>query len=146
MNYRILSITLLLVVSGSAIAVAQTPIPKPDRYGDYPRNEAPILGTVPPDKKFSKLSRGALWEVVSPGLNCRREPDINSPQIRQFKSGDYLQAEVGRGGSDEVFINAKDAKGKPWMAVRSKTFNVEDTCYVRANRKYIKPVTRSSAR
>jgi hypothetical protein len=143
MNYRILSITLLLVISGRAIAIAQTPIPKPDRYGDYSHNEAPILGDLPPD---SRLTRGSLWEVVSSGLNCRREPDINSPRIRRFNAGDYLQAEVGRGGSDEVFINAKDAKGKPWMAVRSKTFSVRDTCYVRANHKYIKPVTRSSAR
>lgn len=143
MKYRILSITLLLIVSGGAIALAQIPIPKPDQYGDYPSNAAPIQGTVPPG---SKLQPGSLWEVISPGLNCRRNPDVNSPRVRQFKSGDRLQAEVFRGGSDEVLINAKDATGKLWMKVRSKTFKLEDACYVRANRRYIKPVTQGSAR
>jgi hypothetical protein len=141
MKHRILSITLLLIASGGTIAVAQPPIPKPDQYGDYPSNGAPIQGPVPPD---SKLSPGSLWEVISPELNCRRKPDINSPPVRQFKSGDRLQAEVYRGGSDEVLINAKDTKGKPWMHVRSKTFKLEDGCYVRANRRHVKPVTQGS--
>lgn len=143
MRYRILSITLLLIASGGTIAVAQTPIPQPDRYGDYLSNSAPIQGTVPSD---SKLAPGSLWEVTSPRLNCRRKPDVNSLQVRQFKSGDRLQAEVYRGGSDEVLVNAKDATGKPWMYVRSKTFKLEDGCYVRANRRYIKPVAPVSAR
>jgi hypothetical protein len=144
MNYRTLALAVLLMASGSAIALAQSPIPQPDQSGDYFTNAGPILGTVPPNN--SKLSPGSLWEVVTPVLNCRRKPDINSPRMRQFKSGDRLQAEVFRGGSDEVLINAKDAKGKTWMAVRSKTFKPEDHCYVRANRRYIKPVTQSSAR
>jgi hypothetical protein len=143
MKYRILSITLWLIASGGTIALAQTPIPKPDQSGDYLSNAAPIEGTVPPN---SKLMRGSLWEVISPGLNCRRKPDVNSPVVRQFKAGDRLQAEVSRGGSDEVLINAKDAKGKPWMWVRAKTFKIEDACYVRANHRYIQPVTQGAVR
>jgi len=136
MHYRFLIIATLLMVNTSAIA--QTPIPKPDQNGDYFSNETPIQGRVPPN---SRLSPGSLWQVISPRLNCRRQASASAPIVRQFKSGDILQAEVFRGGSDEVLSNAKDANGKPWMWVRAKTFRLEDACHVRANRRYIKPVS-----
>lgn len=125
------------LLTGGAIALAQTA--QPDANGDYDRNETPIRGRVPPS---SKLSPGSLWRVVSPGLNCRRQADANSPVVRQFKAGDRLQVEVYRGGSDEVLLNAKDDTGKPWMHVRAASFKLDDACYVRANRRYIQPVVK----
>ncbi|MDX2242785.1 MAG: hypothetical protein NW224_19015 [Leptolyngbyaceae cyanobacterium bins.302] len=69
---------------------------------------------------------GSLWRVVSPALNCRRQPNASSPVMRQYKAGDILQVEVYRGGSDEVHLNAKDATGKPWMRVRATSFKLDD--------------------
>ncbi len=126
----------VMVVSVSGSAIAQ--ISQPDAMGDYARNETPLLGIVPAG---SNLQPGSMWRVVSPGLNCRRQATVNAPIVRQFRAGDRLQAEVGRGGSDEVFLNPKDATGKPWMWVRSTTYRLEAACYVRANRRYIRPVT-----
>jgi len=124
------------LLSSGAIALAQTA--QPDANGDFARNETPIRGTVPPE---SKLSPGSLWRVVSPGLNCRRQANASSPIVRHFKAGDTLQVEVYRGGSDEVLLNAKDGTGKPWMYVRAASFKLDDACYVRANRRYIQPIT-----
>ncbi len=127
----------LLVACLVLPAIAQTPLPQPDRHGDYYSNDAPAKGTVPVD---SKLSPGSLWRVVSQGLNCRRSPAQRTAITRQFQRGDILQVEVYRGGSDEVLLNAKDASGKPWMPVRGKNSN--QVCYVRANNRYIQPLKR----
>jgi len=132
--------TKVLLANDSAIAQTPVPIPQADQAGDYDRNETPIQGPVPPN---SKLVPGSLWQVVRSGLNCRRKPGATQPLLRQFKFGDILQAEVSRGGSDEVFSNARDTTGKPWMWVRAKSFKLEDACYVRANRRYIRPVTKT---
>lgn len=53
--------------------------------------------------------------------------------------GELLEVEVYRGGSDEVFVNRLDRKGKPWMPVRGR--DIQDICYVRANSRYIQPFT-----
>lgn len=128
---------MMIVASGGAIGLAQTA--KPDANGDYSRNETSIQGKVP---SGSKLVPGSLWRVVSPVLNCRRQPNASSPIRRQYKAGDILQVEVYRGGSDEVLLNTKDATGKPWMSVRATSFKLNDACYVRANQRYIQPVTK----
>ena len=140
-NIQIIAILLMTNLSSIALAQAQTPsqVPKPDAQGDYYSNVAPIKGTVPPG---NSLMVGSLWQVVSQKLNCRRQPSLQAPVVRRFRTGNILQAEVFRGGSDEVLINAKDAAGKPWMWVRAATFKLEDACYVRANDRYIKPVTK----
>lgn len=111
-----------------------------DRFGDYYSNEAPQEGTVPPN---SRLIPGSLWRVVAASLNCRSAAGISYPIVSKFSKGDILQAEVGRGGSDEVLLNSKDSKGKPWMRVRGKEGDNTSTsknCYVRANSSYIKPL------
>jgi hypothetical protein len=120
----------------ATIVVAQPAMPQPDRTGDYWSNEAPLKGRVP---QGSRLMPGSLWQVVSGGLNCRRKPRANQPVVRQFGQGAILQAEVYRGGSDEVLQNSRDASGKPWMWVRANSLRLEDACYVRANRRYIQP-------
>lgn len=122
----------------TAPIVAQTPpVPQSDRNGDYFSNEGPVLGTKP---SGSRNMLGALWQVQSAKLNCRSGIGLEHKVVRQFKQGERLQADVGRGGSDEVFINGKDKSGKPWMWVRSAT-GESYNCYVRANRSYIRPVT-----
>jgi hypothetical protein len=136
MNYSWMSIVVLTVFSYTPATLAQTTFSQPDAHGDYYTNVAPIQGTLP---EGSKLQRGSLWQVVSSELNCHRRPHIESAPVRQFKRGDVLQAEVGRGGADEVLINARATDGKPWMWVRAENFRLNDACYVRANRRYIKP-------
>jgi hypothetical protein len=136
MNYSWMPIVVLTVSSSTPVMLAQTTFPQPDANGDYYTNVSPIQGTLP---EGSKLQRGSLWQVISAELSCHRRPQINSAIVRQFKRGDVLQAEVGRGGADEVLINARATDGKPWMWVRAKTFRLNDACYVRANRRYIQP-------
>ncbi|MCU0551962.1 MAG: hypothetical protein MUC48_21710 [Leptolyngbya sp. Prado105] len=130
--------SLVLALTSLAITIAtptlsQSRSPNPDRQGNYFSNDAPIKGTAQ-----SPLMRGALWQVTTPQLNCRSDATADSPIIRQFKLAEVLQADVGRGGADEVLLNAKDKNGNPWMRVRSmsgKNYN----CYVRANRRYLQP-------
>lgn len=124
-----------LVLGLGSIALAQS-LPLPDLNGDYFSNDAPLKHPHPPNR----LQAGSLWQVVSRGLNCRVAPDINRPIVRQYRQGAILEAEVGRGGSDEVLSNALDGRGKPWMLVRGKRFG--DQCYVRANRQYIRPLSK----
>jgi hypothetical protein len=139
MNKAIVVLIILGEMGVAAIATAQPGVPQPDRHGDYWSNEAVLKGRVP---QGSKLMPGSLWQVVSGGVNCRRKPGTNQPVVRQFGRGVTLQAEVGRGGSDEVLQNARDASGKPWMWVRANSLRLEDACYVRANRRYIQPAVR----
>lgn len=117
------------------ITLAQA-LPQPDRNGDYFSNDAPLKRKNPP----ARLQAGSLWQVVSSSLNCRQAPGMNQPIVRQFQRGAMLEAEVGRGGSDEVLLNAKDGSGRPWMAVRGQ--RIDRWCYVRANHRYIRPALR----
>jgi hypothetical protein len=129
----VISLT-ILALTGTQSVLAQTPsLPQPDRNGNYLSNDTPFKGTAP-----SPLMRGSLWQVVSSRLNCRSGFGLGYGITRQFQRGELLQAEVGRGGSDEVLLNPKDEKGQPWMPARSpqgKNYN----CYVRANHRYIQP-------
>jgi hypothetical protein len=140
MSARILVLTTLLILSAAVSAkwVRSAEINLPDRAGDYDRNEAPIKGSIRPP-----LMAGSLWRVVAAELHCRRTPDVKAAIVRQFQRNDILQAEVYRGGSDEVLVNARDANGKPWMPVRGQ--NSSQLCYVRANHRYIQPVTQATA-
>ncbi|MBW4519061.1 MAG: hypothetical protein KME16_05095 [Scytolyngbya sp. HA4215-MV1] len=131
-RYPILSVT--LAFTGVMAVLAQSPsLPQPDRNGNYFRNEAPLKGTAP-----ELLMQGSLWQVVTSRLNCRSDFEMNSAVVRQFNHGELLQADVGRGGSDEVLLNPKDKNGHPWMRVRSARGR-DYQCYVRANRLYIQP-------
>ncbi|HEY9617477.1 MAG TPA: hypothetical protein V6C64_11580 [Microcoleaceae cyanobacterium] len=135
MNARLtVVLTILAVTSTSFSGIAQTTPNLPDAQGDYYRNDTPVKGTAP-----RPLMAGSLWQVVATGLNCRQEPGADQAVVRQYRQGDILQVEVYRGGSDEVLLNTKDASGKPWMPVRGK--RSADRCYVRANQRYIQPVT-----
>lgn len=135
MKARIVTVlTLLAMTSTSLSGIAQTTSNAPDAQGDYYRNDTPVQGTAP-----RPLMAGSLWQVVAAELNCRQEPGADQAVVRRYRQGDVLQVEVYRGGSDEVLLNAKDATGKPWMPVRGK--RSADRCYVRANQRYIQPVT-----
>jgi hypothetical protein len=104
-----------------------------DQNGNYYRNESPVRGSGRP-------AAGSLWRVTADALNCRSEASINSSVVRVYGYGEILEVEVYRGGSDEVLINEIDAKNRPWMPVRGSSY--EDRCFVRANSRFIAPVTR----
>jgi hypothetical protein len=124
----------LIALAGAPLVSAQTPVtPKPDRNGDYFSNEALIQGKVP-----RPYSTGSLWQVVPVELNCHSGVGLDYGITRKFKRGEILQADLGRGGSDEVIRNAKDKNDKPWMRVRSAS-GENYNCYVRANNVYIQP-------
>jgi len=100
-----------------------------DAQGNYYSNESPV-----------RYASGSLWRVIADdGLNCRRSASLQSPIVRTYLLGSILEVEVYRGGSDEVLINSLDENGKPWMPVKGK--DLQNVCFVRANSRYIQPVT-----
>lgn len=138
MNNRLLTLTTLIFINTANIAIAQEDFynkPQITTNGDYVTNASPIKGKV----RDRTLLAGSLWRVITPNLNCRKNPNIHSQIIRSFHKNTLLQADLGGGGSDEVIYNAKDTQGKTWMRTRSKN-GIDYNCYVRANKKYIQPV------
>ncbi|MBC6478931.1 MAG: hypothetical protein EBE86_004570 [Hormoscilla sp. GUM202] len=142
MNYRKLTIALFLLAASLApISCGQNPGGSSvDKLTDYYRNDTPVKGTT-----FSPLMPGSLWRVVASQLNCYTDPLADSKIIiTQFSRNDIIQAEVWRGGADEVLVNELDSEGKPWMHIRGGR-NIDSPadltrCYVRANSRYIQPV------
>jgi hypothetical protein len=131
----IVTLITIALTSANPVAAQDLDFATPDRNGDYFSNYAPIQGKKPAN---SKNMVGSLWQVVSPGLNCRSGSGTQFSIVRSFNQGTILQADVGRGGSDEVVSNGKDTKGKPWMRVRREAGESYE-CNVRGNRRYIKP-------
>ncbi|MFO0211190.1 MAG: hypothetical protein ACK53E_10525 [Pseudanabaena sp.] len=127
-----LTYSMLLLSSLPFFAHAQVPV---DAQGNYYRNET----SVQAENNSSKLSPGSLWLVRVDGLNCRQLASIDSPIVRVYAADSLLEVEMYRGGSDEVLVNPLDYNGKPWMPVRG--IRSEDVCFVRANSRYIQPLT-----
>ena len=121
--------TLLLVLCLVSLGSSQ-PVGIPEEYRS---NEGPVLGEAD-----SPYSPGSLWVVLTEKLEGRSESDQSAPVVRVFSRGEVLQAEVGRGGSDEVLRNFVDEQGRAWMAVRV-TGLPDYGCYVRANTGTIAP-------
>ncbi|HEY9824960.1 MAG TPA: hypothetical protein V6D19_05900 [Stenomitos sp.] len=131
---QILPLTLISLIGFAFVASAQVPIMLGlDRNGDYFSNENAVKGNVE-----SPLMQGSLWKVLPIKLNCRSGAGYQYRILRQFHQGEIVQADVGRGGADEVLLNAKDINGKPWMLTRSAQGKAYH-CYVRANKAYIQP-------
>ncbi len=130
--FTLISCAIALMSGAIAIFAQEPPIATPDSNGDYMSNVAPI----PANQPFNRP--GSLWQVVAERLSCRSNPGVQYQALRWFERGEVLQANIGRGGSDEVLINANDSQGKPWMFVRSRS-GTSYHCYVRANRRYIQP-------
>ncbi len=126
---------LLLAILPATFLPAAAQAQVPDSKGNYYRNDASVLAP----NRFNKLVPGFLWRVMVDELNCRQDASLDSPVNRTFQVGDLLEVEVYRGGSDEVYVNPLDRNGRPWMPVRGA--NTEDKCYVRANSRFIQPVT-----
>lgn len=108
--------------------------PQISPIGNYLTNAGPVKGTV-----TGHATAGALWRVMTPQLNCRQGPSPKARVILSFRHGAVLQADLGRGGSDEVLYNARDARGYTWMLVRSRQGQPYH-CYVRAHQRFIRPL------
>ena len=94
---------------------------------EHRSNSGPVLGLAAPPS-----SPGSLWVVLGEELQGRAAPHDSAPVVRVFRRGEVLQAEVGRGGSDEVLLNSIDQQGRAWMAVRGPGLP-DYGCNVRAN-------------
>lgn len=131
-----------LCLGSTAFAQDGAPLeeaPRADARGDWARNVGYVTGKVP----ARTLMPGSLWRVVSRSAEGRSRPGGGSV-VRTFAKGSIIQADVGRGGADEVFINARDAGGRPWMRVRTASGEALG-CYVRANKTVIRPVRTNEA-
>ncbi len=135
---RAFSFSAMMLITLTNPVIAQDDFynqPKITKNGDYVTNAGPVKGNV----TSGIFSQGSLWYVVSSDLKCREQADINTKIVRSFKKNAIIQADVGGGGADEVLYNAPDNQGRTWMRARSQ--NGKDYhCYVRANKKYIRPV------
>ncbi|OIP78118.1 MAG: hypothetical protein AUK48_02325 [Oscillatoriales cyanobacterium CG2_30_44_21] len=109
-----------------------------DAEFDYYRNETEIKAN-----RKSRYGTGSLWRVKVDQLNCRQEPSLDSPIKQTYANNTVLEVQIYRGGSDEVLENLRDRLGKPWMPVRDRDSS-QSQCYVRANSRYIQPVTATS--
>lgn len=128
--FAVLPVTLL------PVNFVQAQVAVPDKQGNYDRNETNVQSP-----RGDRYGTGSLWRVVVDGLNCRQEPRIDSPVQRTYAANDIIEVQIGRGGSDEVLINARDQNGSPWMPVRYVPSTFEG-CYVRANSRFIRPVVK----
>ncbi|MBD2327004.1 hypothetical protein [Alkalinema sp. FACHB-956] len=137
-SFRLWSLAILMMAAIAPGAVANNAFytkPEINSSGDYLTNAGPVQGSV----SSGSLQAGALWRVVSSRLNCRQDSELTAAISRTFSQGTILQADLGRGGADEVLYNAKDRQGRTWMRVRSRN-GQSYQCYVRANKQYIQPV------
>lgn len=117
------------------LAIAQVALPVPNARGDYTTNDGPVRGPV----ASHRLQGGTLWRVVAARAEGRAAPGSRGKIVGTFPRGTVLQADVGRGGSDEVLTNPLDDAGRPWMRVRSANGDALG-CYVRANAAVIRPL------
>lgn len=139
MTRRLAALALLIAAMlGPVLAAPMAPLeeaPHADSRGDWMRNVGYVTGKVPARTQMP----GSLWRVVSAQADGRAEPSRTARLVCTFPKGTVLQADVGRGGSDEVFENARDAEGRPWMRVRTVT-GQSLACCVRANKAVIRPL------
>jgi len=115
----------VLPVTLLPVNVVQAEVAVPDKQGNYYRNETNVRA-----QRVDRYGTGSLWRVVVDSLNCRKEPSINSAVQRTYNANDIIEAQIGRGGSDEVLINARDKNGRPWMQVRYVTSTFEVSSFV----------------
>ena len=80
------------------------------------------------------------WKVVTPRLNCRKQPGMTHKILHIFHQGTALTAQTSEGSHDNVGFLQMDVQGKPWMRVYINYNASLNTCFVRANRAYVAPV------
>jgi hypothetical protein len=115
--------SLFITVSTAAFAI--------DRNGDFT-----VRDFFPTKDEYALSS----WKVVTPHLNCRRQPGKTYRILHVFRQGEALTAQISEGSHDNVGFLQMDAQGKPWMRVYVNFNKSLNTCFVRANRAYIAPV------
>ncbi|MCE7872130.1 hypothetical protein DYH09_17355 [bacterium CPR1] len=125
-------LTTLLLALTLAAALAQ-----PNDRGDYEKNNWDGSNLALGEVRSPEMA-GSLWKVLA-YTKGHTEPNPDSRVVHGFAPGTILQADVGRGGADEVLLNAKDSQGSCWMRVRDRKGNPLN-CYVRANKESIEPV------
>ncbi len=132
--------TLAIVLLLTALSQAQPA--QPNRQGEYEWNtwDNAAIRTGRVDQG---MMAGTLWRVIAP-TQAMSEPRSDSRVVKTFQPGTILQADVGRGGSDEVLRNASDKKKNFWMRVRDENGRPLN-CYVHANSAIIVPVTTSGS-
>ncbi|MFM6402678.1 MAG: hypothetical protein ACKPH7_30055 [Planktothrix sp.] len=152
---KLLKIVLITVISLVLICAPSWAIPKTNANGDY------ILSPTTDRRGISQFN----WVVIDKdpqGLNCRMlqqyqgisMDDIDAPSILfkdnyhtiinwpvmiTFKTGQKLRAVTTQFGNNIVL---RDKQGKPWIPVASNLRIELDkgSCFVRANRQFIKPI------
>lgn len=125
-------LTILFLALTLAAALAQ-----PNDRGDYEQNNWDGSNLMLGEARSPEMA-GSLWKVLV-YTRGHTEPNPDSRVVHGFAPGTFLQADVGRGGADEVLLNAKDSQGNCWMRVRDRKGNPLN-CYVRANKELIEPV------
>lgn len=134
---RLVPITVATLISGfTNIALANNLFPPlPDDRGNY--NSIQRINSAGEEINGVK-GEHRNWQVITTGLNCRKNPGENNVIIRKFAQDDIIQAaSFGRGGADEVIVIQRDNKGLPWLRVNLNP----GQCFVRANSRFIKPVS-----
>lgn len=116
------------------VALAQeAEIPNPNKTGDF--TTAQLQGNR------GNTYNNTRWLVVDPNpqyLNCRNEPNANAKVVARLAPGTVIAAVFpDNGKSDAIVMNS----GLSWLRVQGVANRKFSTCYVRANLKYVAPIS-----
>lgn len=140
MHFNLLYILILslFVLMIQQAAAQEMPVPGSDKNGDYNIRGYPYWQVVDEDPSGlnGRLSMDHPFQWFSPGCGYEDDKISQWPIIRRFKKGTILSADLSPAG----FCMSMDDRGKPWIRVSIDTEPGGIICYVRANRKFVKPV------
>lgn len=122
----------LLVLGGFLILPASAYAQ--NQRGDYFREELPVY-PFQPDYVISE------WRVITPsGLNCRSDAGVKFGVTKVLTFEKTFQVQTSEGRDQHNNPTKLDSQGLPWFKVAKSSQGVVE-CFVRANSRYIAPVT-----
>ena len=145
-QFRFWAVCLLLCLICSGVSFAQGTLPQPDAKGNYQgRYLHQYWMVVDPDPAGfnGRLTPKwpANWDALDANWPDTRMIKPDWPVVVRFNRGRILRAMLGNTGL--YFV--RDGRGCSWLLVSAGTGKPGAVCFVRANSKFIKPVTVSDS-
>lgn len=134
---KFFAVTAIFLISSSALA--QAPLPRADRNGDFSGNvgyEKWIAADSDPNGLNCRWSQAVPREWYSPSAKWPKRNISQWSVVRRFQKNTKLTANLTPAG----FATVTDEAGKPWLKV---SIGANDRiCLVRANLTYVRPLAR----
>ncbi len=125
-------------ISEPSPTVEEPSIPQPNENGDYLRFQYTKWKVVEADPNGlnCRMSNKTYDELVDPRNNAKMDIG-NWSVIGTLKQGQQFQVKLGPAGMGAVY----DSKNKPWAFVEVTENASTNQCFVRANQKFVEPVS-----